>query len=68
MDRLNLNEDVMFSLLRSQVNVLSDVLRSLEEEKEKPLLRNTHLNEYVHENIKNVEKDLRWFRKSFLNN
>ncbi|GEM_PF-2772227 len=68
MDRINLNEDVMFSLLRSQVNVLSDVLRSLEEEKKEPLLRNNHLNEYVHENIKNVEKDLRWLRKSCLTN
>ena len=68
MSKLNLNEDAMVSLLRSQVNVLSGVLRSLEEENEKPFLRNNHLNEYIHENIKNVEKDLCWLRKSFLNN
>lgn len=68
MDRINLNEDVMFSLLRSQMNVLSGVLRSLEEEKKEPLSRNNSLNEYVHENIKNVEKDLRWLRKFCLTN
>lgn len=68
MDRINLSEGVMFSSLRSQVNDLSDFLRFLEKENEKLPLRNNHLNEYIHENIKNVEKDLRWFRKCFLNN
>ena len=56
----HIHEDLIVSLLRSQINLLGQVISHIEE-------GNT-INGYVHENIKCVEKNLRWLRKLFLNN
>ena len=64
MERLsekNIHEDLFVGLLRSQINLLHKVLNHIEE--------GNSINEYVDENIKCVEKDLRWLRKFyFINN
>ena len=63
MDKLiekDIHEDLFAGFLRSQINVLHKVLTHIEE--------GNPINGYVDENIKCVEKDLRWLRKFYFNN
>lgn len=55
-----IQKDLIVQLLYSQVRTLCKVLTHIE--------TGNPLNEYVDENIKCMEKDLRWLRKSCLNN
>ena len=56
----NTNLDFMNSLLRSQINQLASVLSNLEE--------SDSTSDHIPDNIKRVEKNLRWFRKFYHNN
>ena len=56
----NIHEDLFVSFLRSQINSLMKVLNHIEQ--------GNDINGYVNENIKCVEKDLRWLRYTNLKN
>ena len=47
-------------ILRAQINSLQNILRSIEE--------GGVVEDYMYENLKVVEKNLRWLRKLFFNN
>jgi len=52
--------ELMVSVLRSQVGILLKILTHIEQ--------GNHVNGYVQENMKLVEKDLRWLRKYYFEN
>ncbi|OGX06618.1 MAG: hypothetical protein A2Z88_09275 [Omnitrophica WOR_2 bacterium GWA2_47_8] len=54
------NEDFFVSSIRSQVNVLCKLLKHIES--------GNPINEYTHEDIRLVEKELRWVRNFYFNN
>ena len=49
--------DVILRILRSQVLQLTKIIEYLEE--------GNHINDYVNENTKSIEKNLRWLRKFY---
>lgn len=51
-------DDFVISSLRSQISTLVSVLDHIE--------RGNDINEYVNENIRRVERDLNWLRRSAL--
>ena len=55
-----IQKDLVVQLLYSQIRALCKVLNHIE--------TGNPMNDYVDENIKSVEKDLRWLRKSCLDN
>ena len=55
----NLSEDLFVSSLRSQIDLLMKVLNHVE--------TGNPINDYVAENMKAVEKDIRWLRKISFN-
>ena len=55
----NLSEDLFASSLRSQINILMNVLNHIE--------TGNPINDYVAENLRTVEKDIRWLRKISFN-
>ena len=55
----NLSEDLFVSSLRSQIDLLMKVLNHVE--------TGNPINDYVAENMKAVEKDIRWLRKVSFN-
>ena len=60
MSENNIHEDLVASFLRSQRKRLDKILDHIEQ--------GNDINDYVNENIKCVEKDLRWLRKFYFNN
>ena len=57
---LSLQEDIIVTLLRSQIGSLNSVLKYIEE--------GNSVNGYVDETIKRVERELHWLRKDLLAN
>ena len=57
---LSLQEDIIVTLLRSQIGSLSNVLHYIEQ--------GNSVNGYVEETIKRVERELHWLRRDFLVN
>ena len=57
---LSLQEDIIVTLLRSQIGSLSNVLHYIEE--------GNSVNGYVDETIKRVERELHWLRRDLLTN
>jgi hypothetical protein len=55
-----IQEDLVIQLLYSQIRTLCKVVSHIQ--------TGNQVNNFVDENIKCVEKDLRWLRKSCLNN
>ncbi len=56
----NSNLDIIVSMLRTQIDALEKLQKSIEEEHA--------VGNYAHESVKRVEKNLRWLRKLFFNN
>jgi hypothetical protein len=54
------NEDLIAGLLRKQVDDLTGILRDVEQGR--------LIEECAYENLKNVEKQIRWLRKVWLEN
>ena len=57
---MHVKKDLMVRLLQSQIQILNKVLHHIEQ--------NNPINGYVEENLKSVEKELRWVRKFYFNN
>ncbi len=55
----NYQMDVVASLLRAQIDTLEALLKNIEQK--------NPIDEYTDENLKRVEKSLRWLRKYSLN-
>jgi len=49
------NDDLFVDLLRKQIGDLTEILNDLEQGKP--------LKDYAHENLKNIEQQIRWLRK-----
>ena len=54
-----IHEDLIIRLLRSQIELLMNLVNHIE--------AGNDINGYVEDNLKRVEKDLRWLRKFYLN-
>ncbi len=49
------NTEIIASLLRQQISILEDFLRNIEQ--------GNRNDDYIYENLKRVEKNLKWLRK-----
>ena len=52
-----ISEDLIVQLLYTQIQTLSKILHHIES--------GNPINDYVEENVKNIEKKLRWLRKFY---
>ena len=53
----SVNEDIIVSFLRSQIKTLENIIESVE--------KRNDMSDFAHENLKRIEKNLRWIRKLF---
>ena len=53
----NVDEDIAVSFLKSQIRVLENIIDGIE--------KRSYANDFANENLKRVEKNLRWIRKLF---